>query len=159
MVIAADERSNVASILTGFDFTFLPADPPRLGRFAAFRMGADDGDLRDDWLTGRGELTTVELVLPAGKSVRRRQIPCTVLPIAVALPLLLDLENSPLTTATARIWADVMTAGVRLIARGRLRPAVSPLGLDAWLAGPLDQADHRHLEELANAMPPLGHAV
>ena len=56
-------------------------------------------------------------------------------------------------------WASVMTAGVGLIARGRLHPAVSPSGVDAWRAGPLDPGDHILLEQLANAMPPLGHAV
>jgi superfamily II DNA or RNA helicase len=81
------------------------------------------------------------------------------LPIATVLPLLLELEDAPGTTATARLWASVMTAGIGLIARGRLHPAVSPNGADAWRAGPFDTADHNLLEQLAGAMPPLGHAV
>ncbi len=81
------------------------------------------------------------------------------LPVAVALRLLLDVEVSPSTTATARIWGTVMTAGLGLIARGRLHPAVSAGGTDAWRAGPLDPDDHVLLRQLAEAMPPLGHAV
>ena len=115
--------------------------------------------LSEDRLAGLGEQGTIELVLPAGRSVRRRRVPATLLPIATALPLLLDLEDSPATTATARIWASVMTAGLGLIARGRLHPAVSPSGMDAWRAGPLDPGDHACWKQLANAMPPLAHAV
>jgi superfamily II DNA or RNA helicase len=52
-----------------------------------------------------------------------------------------------------------MTAGVGLIARGRLHPAVSQTGADAWRAGPFGPTDHILLEQLAEAMPPLAHAV
>ncbi len=151
--------SGVPSALAEFDVTFVPGDPPRLGRFAAFRIDSDDDVPPDELFAGHGERGTVELVLPAGSSVRRRRVPCTLLRVGAALPLLLDLEDSPLTTATARIWADVMTAGLQLLARGRLRPAVSPGGFDAWFAGPLAPADHVLLERLASAMPPLGHAL
>ncbi len=138
----------------------MPGDPPRSGRFAAFRLAGDAREaFPDDQLADLGEQGTIELALPAGTSVRRRRVPATLLPIATALPLLLDLEDSPVTTATARAWASVMTAGVTLIARGRLHPAVSPSGVDAWHAGPFDRVDHVLLEQLASAMPPLAHAV
>ncbi len=158
-VISADELTSTRCALAGFDFTFVPGDPPRSGRFAAFRLDGDNvEDLSDGQLAGLGEQGAIELALPAAKSVRRRRVAATLLPIATALPLLLDLEDSQ-ATATARIWASVMTAGIGLIARGHLRPAVSPSGVDAWRAGPLDPGDHILLEQLANAMPPLGHAV
>ena len=131
MIIA--EEAPAALSLAGLDVTFLPGDPPRSSRFAAFRLDDDHGDeSSEDRLAGLGEQATIELVLPAGRSVRRRRVPATLLPIATALPLLLDLENSPATTATARIWASVLTAGLNLIARGHLHPAVSPSGMDAW---------------------------
>jgi len=159
-VITAEELTGAGSALAGFDLTFMPGDPPRSGRFAAFRLDGDDAkDPRNDQLAGLGEQGTIELALPASKSVRRRGVTATFLSIATALPLLLDLEDSQTTTATSRIWASVMTAGIGLIARGRLRPAISPSGVDAWRAGPLDPGDHILLEKLANAMPPLGHAV
>lgn len=165
-MISADELTGALSALAGFDFTFVPGDPPRSGRFAAFRLdgghgahGEDGERLPDDQLAGLGDQVTIELALPVGKSVRRRRVPATLLPIPTALALLADLEDSPVTTVTARLWASVMTAGVGLIARGRLHPAVSPSGVDAWRAGPLDPGDHILLGQLANAMPPLGHAV
>lgn len=159
-MIAAEELTSALSALAGFDLTFVPGDPPRSGRFAAFRLDCRDGEeLPVRQLAAFGDEATIELALPAGKSVRRRRVPAVLLPIATALPLLLDLEDSPATTATARIWASVMTAGIGLIARGRLLPAVSPNGVDAWRAGPLDPADHLLLEQFASAMPPLGHAV
>ena len=137
-MIGAEELSSALSRLAGIDFTFVPADPPRSGRFAAFRLGGDGGDnIPDDRLADLGEQAAIELVLPAGRSLRRRRIPVTLLPISTALPLLLDLEDSPVTTSTARIWAGVVTAGISLIARGRLHPAVSPSGVDAWRARPI----------------------
>ena len=159
-MIPAEELNSTLSVLAGFDFTFVPGDPPRSGRFAAFRLDGDDGEATSgDRLAGLGDQGTIEIAVPAGKSIRRRRVPATLLSVATALPLLLDVEDSPATTATARAWASVMTAGIGLIARGRLHPAVSPSGLDAWRAGPLDPGDHTLLEQLARAMPPLGHAV
>ena len=138
-MIAAEELTGAGPALAGFDLTFIPGDPPRSGRFAAFRLD-DRGpeDLRHHELSGLGEHGTIELVLPAANSVRRREVAVTLLSIATTLTLLLDPEDSQATTATARVWASVMTAGVGLIARGRLRPAISPKGVDSWRAGPLD---------------------
>ncbi|MGA3219384.1 MAG: DEAD/DEAH box helicase [Acidimicrobiales bacterium] len=154
--LTGDERPTLA----GFDFTFVPGDPPRSGCFAAFRLDADRGQEHvDEQLGALGDQVTIDLLLPAEKSVRRRQVRATLLPVATALPLLLEVEGSPATTATARLWASVMTAGLGLIARGRLHPAVSPGGVDAWRAGPLGPEDRRLLEQLAEVMPPLGHAV
>jgi superfamily II DNA or RNA helicase len=160
-LIAAEEVAGSAlPVLSGFEVTFVPGDPPRTGRFAAFRLGPDAvGGEGQVGLDGLGEQGTIELALPAGRSVRRRRIPATFLGVASALRLLLDLEDSPGTTGTARLWASVLTAGIGLIARGRLHAAVSPDGFDAWRAGPLDAADLKLVEELAAAMPPAGHAI
>ena len=159
-MISAEELTSGLFDLAGFDFTFVPGDPPRSGRFAAFRLDAGQGEeLPDDGLAVLGDRATIELALPAGKSVKRRLVPAAFLAIPTALSLLFDLEDSPMITATARIWASVVTAGISLIARGRLRPAVSPNGVDAWRAGPLDPSDQILLEQLANTMPPLGHTV
>ncbi len=42
---------------------------------------------------------------------------------------------------------------------GRLLPAISPGGYDAWRAGPLDPADEEWLARLAAAFPPPAHAL
>lgn len=159
-VISADELTGARSILAGCEFTFVPGDPPRSGHFVAFRLDGDDvEDPPSAQTTGLDEQGTIELALPAGKSIRRRRVTARFLSIATALPLLLDLDDSAVTTATARIWASVITAGIGLIARGRLHPAISPGGVDAWQVGPLDPSDHILVGQLANAMPPLGHAI
>ncbi len=159
MTVARDEAVGRPA-LAGTDFTFLPGDPPRSGHFAAFRMGTEQGqELADDPMAALGQPVTIELALPAGTSVRRRRVPAVLLPVTTALALLLDVEASPTITATALIWASVMTAGLGLVARGRLHPAVSPGGLDAWHAGPLGPEDRILLGRLAEAMPPLAYAV
>jgi hypothetical protein len=56
-------------------------------------------------------------------------------------------------------WSRALTTGVVLLSRGRLFPAVSPDGYDAWAAGPLDPADRLLLAEIAAAFPPEAHAV
>ncbi|MGW5548441.1 DEAD/DEAH box helicase, partial [Streptomyces sp. NPDC003998] len=48
---------------------------------------------------------------------------------------------------------------LRLVARGRLLPGLTPAGHDAWRAGPLEPADIAHLRAVAAALPPEGHAV
>ena len=170
MIAAEELAASPALAVAGLEVTFLPADPPRAGRFAVFQLGRDAAHAAgaaehagapdtEEGLEGLGEEGTIELVLAAGRSVRRRKFRATFLDMATALPLLLDLEDSPATTATARVWAAVLTAGIGLMARGRLHAAVSPSGFDAWRAGPLDPADYRLVEDLANAMPPLGHAI
>src|SRR5215472_6963471 len=62
-----------------------------------------------------------------------------------------------LVTASPRCGAA--TAGVGLVARGRLLPTVGPEGVDAWRAGPLDPADLAWLRELAGCFPPATHAL
>ena len=57
------------------------------------------------------------------------------------------------------VWASAATAGVGLIARGRILPAVTAEGADAWRAGPLDPDDEAWLRELAAAFPPAAHAL
>ena len=159
-MVAASDGVDEPPALAGLELTFLPGDPPRSGCFAAFRSATDHSrELPDAPLVDLGHRGTIELVVPTKRSVRRRQVPAVLLPVAAALPLLLDVEASPATTATARAWASVMTAGLGLIARGRLHPTVSAGGLDAWRAGPLGPDDHILLQQLAEAMPPLGHAV
>jgi superfamily II DNA or RNA helicase len=124
------------------DVVFVPADPPRAGTFALIGSGED----------------TVELVVRAGTAVRRRQVPARLLSLKDALPALLAVDTTRATPSLAA-WAVAATAGVQLVSRGRLVPAVTPSGLDAWRAGPLDPADAAWLRELAAAFPVSAHAL
>jgi superfamily II DNA or RNA helicase len=53
----------------------------------------------------------------------------------------------------------VVRAGLALVARGGLRPSVSPAGYDCWAVGPLNDEDAGLLAALAAALPPEAHAV
>ncbi|WP_329049694.1 DEAD/DEAH box helicase [Amycolatopsis sp. NBC_01488] len=124
--------------------TYLPADPPRDGVLA---LWGDDV---------AGE-TTIELVLPRGAKFARTKVDAELVPLERALPRLLAAgeEASPAVAA----WSAAVNAGVNLVARGRLRPAVSPAGAAAWRIGPLDAADEELLRGLAGALPPEAYAL
>ena len=126
---------------------FLPADPPRAGVLAVYGEGPDE----------------IELALPAGRTVRRTRIATRLVPLAEALPALLAVPVARADPAQVHpvlaAWATAATAGVGLVARGRLLPTASPGGYDAWRVGPLDPADAAWLAELAAAFPPDAHAL
>jgi hypothetical protein len=123
---------------------FVPGDPPRAGGFAVW----GDGQGSDD----------IELALPAGRGVRRRHVRGRLLPLATALPALLAAPADGVGSALAT-WSAASAAGVGLVARGRLLPAASSGGYDAWRVGPLDAPDLEWLRRLAAAMPPQAHAL
>ncbi|MGH3757822.1 DEAD/DEAH box helicase [Actinophytocola sp.] len=64
------------------------------------------------------------------------------MPIADALPGLLDDTTS---------WSAAAREALHLVARGRLRPAVTEAGHDAWRVGPLEPSDVDRLHRLAGA--------
>jgi hypothetical protein len=123
---------------------FVPGDPPRAGGFAVW----GDGHASDD----------IELVLPAGRGVRRRRVRGRLLPLVTALPALLTASADEVGSALAA-WSAAAAAGVGLVARGRLLPAASAGGYDAWRVGPLDAPDLEWLGRIAAAMPPEAHAL
>ncbi|MHB8340216.1 MAG: SNF2 helicase-associated domain-containing protein [Mycobacteriales bacterium] len=90
--------------------------------------------------------------------MRRRTVPARFVPVAAALPELLNVNRYRATPSLAA-RAVAATAAVGLIARGRLLPTITPQGLDAWRIGPLDAADADWLRTLAAAFPPLAHAL
>jgi SNF2-related domain/SNF2 Helicase protein/Helicase conserved C-terminal domain len=130
----------------GVEAVYVPGDPARLGRLVLF---GGDGDLGPD---------SVQLVLPTRSGVRRRTVPARTLTIGEALPALLALDRAAAGPGLAA-WAEAATAGVTLISRGRLVPAVSPEGYGTWRAGPLDAADTTLLRRIAATLPPQGHAL
>jgi hypothetical protein len=112
------------------------------------------------WGTGSGP-DKVHVVVPCPTwGVRKRLVSATLVPIAEALPVLLAVDpTDPETRRSVGVWAVAAVAGVGLIARGRLLPAVTAEGVDAWRVGPLDPADLAWLRELAAAFPLAAHAV
>ncbi|WIV56803.1 DEAD/DEAH box helicase [Amycolatopsis nalaikhensis] len=128
----------------GTQATYLPADPPREGVLALWGEDVAGG-------------TTIELALPRGAKFARTKVDAELVPLERALPRLLAVgeEASPAVAA----WSAAINAGVNLVARGRLRPAVSPAGAAAWRIGPLDSADEELLRGLAGALPPEAYAL
>ncbi|MEU4668655.1 DEAD/DEAH box helicase [Amycolatopsis sp. NPDC023774] len=124
--------------------TYLPSDPPREGVLA---LWGDDvaGD------------TAIELVLPNDKKFARTKVDARLVPLARAIPRLLVVPDDVSPAIAA--WSAVVNAGVNLVARGRLRPALTAGGVGSWRVGPLDAADEELLRGLASALPPEAHAL
>ncbi|MFI9799156.1 SNF2-related protein [Streptomyces sp. NPDC052302] len=137
---------------------FLPAPLPREGRIAFWDPAGDPLPAQDgDPLPAEdGELTVVR---PHGSTVRRRTTAALTLPLTEALPLLVRARHDPAAHPATACWGAAALHALRLTARGRLLPGLTPTGHDAWRAGPLDPDDISHLRAIAAALPPEGHAV
>ncbi|MFD8999787.1 SNF2-related protein [Streptomyces sp. NPDC059582] len=133
---------------------FLPAPLPRDGRVAFWDPA--DGPLPVD---PAGPPTELTVVRRHGASVRRRRAPALSLPLDRALPLLMRARRDPAAHPATACWGAATLHALRLAARGRLLPGLTPTGHDAWRAGPLDPEDIAHLRAIAEALPYEGHAV
>ncbi|MFE9342892.1 DEAD/DEAH box helicase [Streptomyces olivaceus] len=175
----AGERPRAAPGASGGDVpvrlaaVFLPAPLPRDGRVAFW--DPEDGPVP----TGHGaaadtlhalpadptesteltEFTELTVVRRHGAGARRRTTPAVSLPIGEALPHLVRARHDPAAHPATACWGAAALHALRLTARGRLLPGLTPTGHDAWRAGPLDPDDVAHLRAVAAALPPEGHAV
>ncbi|HEY0410383.1 MAG TPA: DUF2399 domain-containing protein [Candidatus Dormibacteraeota bacterium] len=95
----------------------------------------------------------------AGTVVRRAAVEVRVVSIAEALGWLAGLPADGDLPASLAAWSVAVKAALGLVARGRLLPAISPGGFDAWRVGPLDPADEEWLARLAAALPLQAHAL
>ncbi|QNP69362.1 ATP-dependent helicase [Streptomyces roseirectus] len=145
-----DEQA--AEVTARLAAVFLPAPLPRAGRVAFWDPAA--GPLPT------GDVTELTVVRPHGAaSARRRQTPALTLPVERALPVLVRARRDPAAHPATACWGAAALHALRLVARGRLLPGLTPAGDDAWRAGPLDPEDLAHLREIAAALPYEGHAV
>ncbi|MFG2606005.1 SNF2-related protein [Streptomyces sp. NPDC048514] len=135
---------------------YLPAPLPRAGRIAFWDP---DGDAPPSGGAGEGDPAELTVVRRHGAGVRRRQVPALTLPLAEALPLLVRARRDPAAHPATACWGAAAQHALRLVARGRLLPGLTPSGHDAWRAGPLEPDDIAHLRAIAAALPPEGHAV
>ncbi|MFE4630818.1 DEAD/DEAH box helicase [Streptomyces mirabilis] len=138
----------------GWAAVFLPGEPARLGRVLLWQPAgavAEDHGLRPSV-----ETDSVELVLPHGRSVRRRRVEGYALPVAVAVSA---LEGARPSHPSAIAWQAAARLALRLLADGRLHPALSPAGYDTWQAGPFTAAQRQTLDLLAAAFPPHAHCL
>ncbi|MEU3509839.1 DEAD/DEAH box helicase [Streptomyces longwoodensis] len=151
----ATAPDSAASVPVRLAAVFLPAALPREGRIALW--DPSDGPLPTPG--GEVERTELTVVRRHGSSVRRRQTPALSLPLDRALPLLVRARRDPAAHPATACWGAAALHAVRLAARGRLLPGLTPTGHDAWRAGPLDPEDVAHLRAVAAALPAEGHAV
>ncbi|MEW2585032.1 SNF2-related protein [Streptomyces virginiae] len=131
---------------------FLPAAVPRQGRVAFWSPAGDP-------LPEVGTPGPLTVVRPHGTGVRSRTVPAVTLSVADALPLLARAPRSPAAHPATRAWGTAATQALTLTARGRLLPGLTPEGVDAWRAGPLDADDIAHLRAVAAALPHEGYAT
>ena len=132
------------------ELIFVPDKIPRRGRFALWGSGSTHP-------LSNGKL---ELAFARGTdAMRKRLVAVQFIPLAEALPGLLAIDpGKPGQRRSASVWAAAAAAGVGLVARGRLLPAVTD-NTDIWRAGPLDPADLKWLSDLAAAFPPQAHCL
>ncbi|MCJ0872753.1 DEAD/DEAH box helicase [Streptomyces sp. AP-93] len=141
-----------ASALPRHAAVFLPAAVPRESRIAFW---APDGDA----LPAEGTPDTLQVVRPHGEGIRTRTVPAVTLTVTAALPVLVRAVRRPATHPATRAWGTAAVQALSLVARGRLLPGVTPGGVDAWRAGPLDAEDIGHLRAVAAALPHEGYAT
>ena len=90
----------------------------------------------------------VELVLRAGRAIRSRTLSVRMLDMPTALRWLAEMSPGDASTPSVAAWAVAFRMGVDLVARGRLHPAATADGFDAWRVGPLDPSDETRLAAL-----------
>ncbi|MER7640689.1 DEAD/DEAH box helicase [Streptomyces sp. NPDC126522] len=136
---------------------FLPSPVvPREGRVAFWDP---DGERALPEAEPGVEQTELTVVRRQGAAVRRRSAPALTLPIEAALPLLVHARRDPAAHPATACWGAAALHALRLAARGRLLPGLTPSGHDAWRAGPLEPEDIAHIRAVAAALPYEGHAV
>ncbi|MET8810775.1 DEAD/DEAH box helicase [Streptomyces sp. NPDC004549] len=135
---------------------YLPAPLPREGRIA---LWSPDGTPLPDPEGSGATVTELTVVRRHGATVRRRQVPALTLSLMDALPLLVNARHDAAAHPATVCWGAAALHALRLAARGRLLPGLTPSGHDAWRAGPLEPADIAHLRAIAAALPAEGHAV
>ncbi|WP_370131546.1 DEAD/DEAH box helicase [Streptacidiphilus sp. EB103A] len=129
---------------------FLPGDPPRSGRIAFWFP---------DGVTPPQANETLTVVRPHGTSARRREVRANAVPLAQALPVLVEARRTPGADPAAAFWGAAAVLALHLVARGKVLPGVSAGEFDAWRIGPYDDEDRQRLRALADAMPPEARAV
>ncbi|MGN6695550.1 MAG: SNF2 helicase-associated domain-containing protein, partial [Aquihabitans sp.] len=133
----------------GVEAIFVPGRPARTGRLALWHPDRNPDAFTD----------TIDVVMPAGETVRQRSVPSTLVPLVDVFDDLVTLDPDAPSGASVHDWAAAARGALHLIARGRLLPAVDEEGIDGWRIGPLDPEDLTARDALADALAPAGHAT
>ncbi len=158
------------------DLVYMPGSPPRYGTFAVYVPSDHVAPSGAQWSGGPsgheasfpglpkpsdGEYFSggVQIVAPSPRVLRRREAPAHDVAMADALAWLVDLGEPWRSRPSIAAWSGAVVAGLGLLAQGRLFPAVTPDGWDAWRAGPLGPDDKNLLERVAASLPPAAHCL
>ena len=145
--------------LTGYAAAFAAADPSRVARVVFWRPDARAGAPEDLDVPESAVADRVSVVRPHGAGVRRSTVPCWRVPIVDAVPELARARVRQRGHPASVFWGGVALFGLRLLARGRMLPGLSPWKFDAWRIGPLERAEEEMLAALADAMPAEAYAL
>ncbi|MGY1439677.1 DEAD/DEAH box helicase [Streptomyces reniochalinae] len=144
---------------------FLPADPPRRSRVAFWHpdgVPPRSPAPGQDGASHPREPASLTVLVPDGPDVTAQAVPALCLPVHEALPVLTRAyaaRQEDGVDGAAAFWGAAALQALRLVARGRVLPGLSPAGYDAWRLGPLTEDDASAVAELVAAMPPSAHAV
>ncbi|MFE9409036.1 DEAD/DEAH box helicase [Streptomyces sp. NPDC006704] len=136
---------------------FLPAGLPRAGKVAFW--DPDQGPPPHGPSGPDAEVAELTVVRRHGSGARSRKVAALLVPVAEALPLLIQARHHPAAHPAAACWGAAALHALHLVARGRLLPGLTPTSHDAWRAGPLDADDIAQLRAIAAAMPYEAYAV
>ncbi|MFD0202836.1 MULTISPECIES: DEAD/DEAH box helicase [Saccharothrix] len=140
---------------------FEVADPPRTSTIAFYPAqdprpaGSAQPSVHSDGVDAPGP-DRLTIATPDGT---RQTVPALRLPVTEAIPLLSRARRTPHAHPATAFWGAAVVVALQLVARGRVRPAVTDGDFDAWLLGPLDAGDHARVRDLADAMPAHARAV
>ncbi|MFI9580316.1 SNF2-related protein [Streptomyces sp. NPDC052236] len=154
-------RWTAGLLADGWAAVFLPQEPARHGRLLLWRPAEVRAAPRGEPPAGV-EAGPAELVLPYGRGTRRRTVEGWAVPAGVAVPALLTASPAYPSSAvhpSAAAWAAAVRLALRLLADGRLYPALTPEAYDTWRAGPYAASHRQALDALAAAFPPYAHCL
>ncbi|MTA63967.1 MAG: hypothetical protein F2518_06455, partial [Actinobacteria bacterium] len=135
--------------------TFVSADPARMARLAFW--SDPDGSFPDEVVAPRAQ-EPLRVVLPTLDGISQRTVTAEVFEVSSILDQLVGIHlDDPSVSPSVQAWAVVARTALELIAKGRLQPAISPSGFDAWAIGPLDEQDRQARAALAGWIPPTAH--
>ena len=138
----------------------MPGDPARNGWFGAWSpRGSTAPTLGFDGDADGESVRTAELWIAGARGPQRAAVAVRVMPLARAIPSLIELPANRGVSPSVRFWSDAVRAAVDLVARGRVIPGVSREGFDEWSLEVSDAHDVDRFEALVEAMPPHAHAL
>ena len=97
-------------------------------------------------------------MVPAGDQVRRKLTTVSLHPVDDLLDELVQVGLDAKASRSARAWAEVARVALRMVAEGRIHPAMAE-GWDAWALGPLTPHDRSVRAALAGWLPPEAHCL